>query len=144
MRAAERAFRESIRILTPLEDRAALCESQRGLAQLLVAQGRLDEAERYALAARETVGQHDNVSRGDDADGARHRLRRAGPRRRGGGAAARRGRDHRRRPTSSASSSSRSTALAGFLRERGRGDEAAQFEERLGALSVAESTARIA
>ncbi|HEY7019361.1 MAG TPA: AAA family ATPase [Gaiellaceae bacterium] len=56
---AERLFRESIRILAPLEDRATLCETQRGLAELLLAQGRIDEAERFALAARETVGPHD-------------------------------------------------------------------------------------
>jgi class 3 adenylate cyclase/tetratricopeptide (TPR) repeat protein len=56
---AERLFRESIRILAPLEDRATLCETQRSLAELLLAQGRVDEAERFALAARETVGPHD-------------------------------------------------------------------------------------
>ena len=60
---AERYFRDSIRILTPLDERAALCESQRGLAQLLASQGKVDEAERYALGARETVGQHDQSSR---------------------------------------------------------------------------------
>jgi class 3 adenylate cyclase/tetratricopeptide (TPR) repeat protein len=59
---AERLFRESIRILAPLEDRATLCESQRGLAELLLAGGRVDEAERFALAARETVGPHDLTS----------------------------------------------------------------------------------
>jgi class 3 adenylate cyclase/tetratricopeptide (TPR) repeat protein len=59
---AERLFRESIRILAPLEDRATLCESQRGLAQILVTEGRVDEAERYALAASETVGPHDITS----------------------------------------------------------------------------------
>jgi class 3 adenylate cyclase/tetratricopeptide (TPR) repeat protein len=59
---AERLFRESIRILAPLEDRATLCESQRGLAELLVAEGRVDEAERFALAARETVGPQDLTS----------------------------------------------------------------------------------
>src|SRR4029079_11243387 len=37
---AERLFRESIRILAPLEDRATLCESQRGLAELLLEDGR--------------------------------------------------------------------------------------------------------
>ena len=30
---------------------------------MLVARGKIDEAERYALEARETVGPHDNVSR---------------------------------------------------------------------------------
>src|SRR5215204_5130566 len=59
---AERLYRESIRILAPLEDRATLCESQRGLAELLLVQGRADEAERFALASRETVGPHDITS----------------------------------------------------------------------------------
>jgi len=59
---AERHFREAIRVLKPLEDRAALCEVQRGLAQLLIARGQLAEAERLALAARETVGPHDRTS----------------------------------------------------------------------------------
>ncbi|HUP33594.1 MAG TPA: AAA family ATPase [Gaiellaceae bacterium] len=61
--AAERRFRDAIRILQPLEDRGTLCESQRGLAQVLVARGKVDEAERYALEARETVGPHDTISR---------------------------------------------------------------------------------
>jgi predicted ATPase/class 3 adenylate cyclase len=59
---AERLFRESIRILAPLEDRATLCETQRSLAELLLSQGRIDEAERFALASRETVGPHDVTS----------------------------------------------------------------------------------
>ncbi|MBA2569430.1 MAG: AAA family ATPase [Actinobacteria bacterium] len=59
---AEKRFREAIRLLKPLGDRAALCESQRGLAQLLVELGRIDEAERFALEARETVGPADITS----------------------------------------------------------------------------------
>ena len=59
---AEKRFRESIRTLKPLGDRAALCESQRGLAQLLIELGRIDEAERFALEARETVGPTDVTS----------------------------------------------------------------------------------
>ena len=59
---AEKRFREAIRLLKPLGDRAALCESQRGLAQLLVELGRIDEAERLALEARETVGPKDVTS----------------------------------------------------------------------------------
>ena len=59
---SERLYRESIRILAPLEDRVTLCESQRGLAELLLLEGRVDEAERFALAARETVGPHDLTS----------------------------------------------------------------------------------
>jgi tetratricopeptide (TPR) repeat protein len=59
---AEKLFRESIRILKPIEDRATLCETQRGLAQLLVDVGRVDEAESFALASRETVGPQDITS----------------------------------------------------------------------------------
>jgi predicted ATPase/class 3 adenylate cyclase len=61
--AAERRFRDAIRILQPLEDRGTLCESQRGLAQVLVAMKKVDEAEHYALESRETVGPHDTISR---------------------------------------------------------------------------------
>ena len=61
--AADRRFRDAIRILKPLEDRGTLCESQRGLAQVLVVLRKVDEAERYALEARETVGPHDTISR---------------------------------------------------------------------------------
>jgi class 3 adenylate cyclase/tetratricopeptide (TPR) repeat protein len=57
--AAERHFREAIRVLKPLEDRGTLCESQRGLAEVLVARAKVDDAERHALEARETVGPHD-------------------------------------------------------------------------------------
>jgi predicted ATPase/class 3 adenylate cyclase len=56
---AERHFREAIRILKPLEDRGTLCEVQRSLAEVLLEQGRLDEAEMYALRAVETVGPQD-------------------------------------------------------------------------------------
>jgi tetratricopeptide (TPR) repeat protein len=60
---AEKLFRESIRVLAPMLERGTLCESQRLLAQLLLEQGRLDEAEKYALAARETVSAEDDTSR---------------------------------------------------------------------------------
>ena len=46
----------------PLGDRGYLCESQRVLAEALVHQGKLDEAERYALEAVETVGLQDALS----------------------------------------------------------------------------------
>jgi ATP/maltotriose-dependent transcriptional regulator MalT len=45
-----------------LNDRARLCEAQRSLAEVYVQLGRLDEAERYALQARESVGPDDRVS----------------------------------------------------------------------------------
>jgi tetratricopeptide (TPR) repeat protein len=58
-RLAEKLLRESIRVLKTIEDRGTLCESQRALADALAAQGKLEEAERVALEAIETVGAHD-------------------------------------------------------------------------------------
>ena len=63
----EKRFRESIRLLKPLGDRAHLCESQRGLAELLLERGRVEEAERFAYDARETVGPLDVTSRATTA-----------------------------------------------------------------------------
>ncbi len=139
---AERTFRESIRILAPLEDRATLCETQRGLAQLLVAQERVDEAERFALAARETVSPYDVTSvatttmalgivraaQGRD-DEAESLLREAYE--------ATAATDHRRNEAQALE------AFVQFLRERGRDDEAEGFEARLEEL-VSPSAARIA
>jgi tetratricopeptide (TPR) repeat protein len=59
---AEKLFRESIRILKPLEDRGTLCEVQRSLAEALLEQGKVDEAEAWALRALETVGPQDASS----------------------------------------------------------------------------------
>lgn len=60
---AEKLFRESIRLLAPMKERGTLCESQRLLAQLLLAEGRVDEAEKFALAGLETVSVEDVLSR---------------------------------------------------------------------------------
>ena len=51
-----------MKILKKLGDRAHLCEVQRTLAELRLEEGRIDEAERYALEARETVGPQDMLS----------------------------------------------------------------------------------
>ena len=59
---AEKLLRDSVRTLKGLHDRGSLCESQRELAMVLVRQGRIEEAERFALEARETVGPEDRVS----------------------------------------------------------------------------------
>ena len=126
---AERLFRESIRILAPLEDRATLCESQRGLAELLVAEGRVDEAERFALAARETVGPHDVTSIATTTMSL-------------GLVRAAQGRDDEAEallreavdtiaPTMHRSGEGEALgALARFLRDRGRDDEVAEINER--------------
>ena len=140
---AERIFRESIRTLAPLEDRATLCESQRGLAQLLAEQGKLAEAERFALQARETVGPQDLTSLATTAmalgkvraaqgrfEEAEQLLREAH--------ATIADTDLRRHQTETLE------ALAQFLRERARLDEAAEVEARREELFKApESTAPI-
>jgi class 3 adenylate cyclase/tetratricopeptide (TPR) repeat protein len=59
---AEKLLLEAVRTMKGLNDRARLCEAQRSLAELYVLLGQLDEAERYALQARESVGPDDRVS----------------------------------------------------------------------------------
>jgi class 3 adenylate cyclase/tetratricopeptide (TPR) repeat protein len=61
--AAEHALHDASRILSPLRQRGRLVEAQRQLADVMLARGRISEAERYALAARETVGGEDAWSR---------------------------------------------------------------------------------
>ncbi len=134
---AERRFRDSIRILGPLEDRATLCESQRSLAEVLVGQGKLEEAERYALDASETVGSHDVTSLATTAmtlgivravqgrdDEAEELLREA----QGSLAAT----DFREIEIETLK------ALVQFLRDRDREDDAVEFERRLLALAPVE------
>ena len=125
---AESLLRESIRVLAPLEDRAALCESQRTLAEVLLDEGRVDEAERYALEARETVGPHDVTSLATTTMAL-------------GLVRAAQGRDDEAEEllresyaTASATEFRRHhaeaiEALADFLRQRGRDDEAAEVED---------------
>ena len=59
---AEAMLREAVRTLKRVGDRGHLCEAQRFLAQTLVARGKVDEAERIALQAIETVGPEDQLS----------------------------------------------------------------------------------
>ena len=140
-RRAERFLRDAIRILKPLGDRGTLVETQRQLAEVLLDQGRIDEAERYALQARETVGPEDASSRATTR-GALGLVRAA------------QGRDEEAErllregveilePTDFRRWEQRQRRLlAQFLRERGRDDEAdavATPEE-----PAAESAARIA
>jgi class 3 adenylate cyclase/tetratricopeptide (TPR) repeat protein len=142
---AEKRFRESIRLLKPIGDRSTLCESQRGLAELLLVRGRVDEAERYALESRETVGPLDVTSRatttmalgkvraaqGQDLE-AEELLRAA---------------VEILEPTHFRQHEYETLeALSQFLRERGREDEAERLEERRAELFPAapKSAARIA
>ncbi len=59
---AEKLLRDAVRALKGVGDRGTLCEALRALAMVLVEQGNLDEAERFALEARETVGPEDRFS----------------------------------------------------------------------------------
>ena len=141
---AEKLFRDSIRLLKPLGDRATLCESQRGLAELLLKRGRVDEAERLALEARETVGLQDITSIATTTSAL-------------GQVRAAQGRDDEAEELLRAAVDQVAgtdfaeveyetlTPLAQFLRDRGREDEAAPFEDRREELfTAAKSSARIA
>ncbi|HEY7148276.1 MAG TPA: adenylate/guanylate cyclase domain-containing protein [Gaiellaceae bacterium] len=142
---AEKRFRESIRLLKPIGDRAHLCESQRGLAELLLERGRVEEAERFALDSRETVGEADATSKATTA-AALAQVRAA------------QGRDEdadelfREALATIADTDFRHIEhevlgpYAQFLRDRARDDEAVRAVDRLGELLPAaeKSSARIA
>jgi tetratricopeptide (TPR) repeat protein len=131
---AEKLLRGAERALRGLGDRGSLCEAQRALAMVLVERGQLDEAERYALQARETVGPEDRVS-GSTTKLALGLVR----------AAQARDDEAERWLTEAvdgfAMYEMRSLEhwalryLAEFLRSRGRDDEAAHYETRRAALA---------
>jgi class 3 adenylate cyclase len=138
LRRAADLLRDAIRILEQLGDRGTLVESQRLLAQVHLAEGRVDDAERLALEARDTVGACDVSSgsttlytlglvraaqgRADEAEGL---LREA---------------VGLLRPTQWLRQRIPALeALAALLREQGRDDEAAEVETELGALRPAPS-----
>ena len=139
---AEQIVREAVRVLLSLEERAKVIEAQRTLAELVLAKGHVEEAERWALSAVETVGMQDSMSRAN----VRMVL---------GLVRAAQGRDAeaelllREAIDDLAETDYRNVepeplaAYAGFLRERGRDDEATEVEERLTALLQPESAARI-
>jgi tetratricopeptide (TPR) repeat protein len=127
---AKERYHEAVKILKKLGDRAYLCEVQRSLAELLVDDGRIDEAERFALEARETVGPQDALSQITTTFSL-------------GVVRAAQGRDEEAEALF-VSALERAEAgpfrliereavdrYARFLRERGRDDEAAPFEDRL-------------
>src|SRR4029453_14329223 len=133
----EPLYRDAIKILQPLGERGHLCENQRMLAQILAERGKLDEAERVALAARETVGPEDVVSQlttamalgvvrsaqGRDEEAARLL-----------GSAV----DGLHRSAFRSSEPEALRYLIRFLRERGRTGEAVPYEARLAELDVSE------
>jgi class 3 adenylate cyclase/tetratricopeptide (TPR) repeat protein len=139
---AETLVRETVRTLLSLQERGKIVEAQRTLAEIVLSQGHVEEAERWALSAVESVGMQDMMSRsnvnmvlglvraaqGRDAE-AELLLREAVDL-----LAATDLRNSEPEPLA---------ALAGFLRDRGRGDEAAVLEERIEALLQPERAARI-
>ena len=139
---AEKLLRDSVRTLKGLHDRGSLCEAQRLLAMVLVRKGRLDEAERFALEARETVGPEDRVSLSTTKLAL-------------GVVRAAQGRDGEAEELLGESADALAAYglraperdvlyhLVEFLRERGRDDEAAPYEARYAELSPS-STAPIA
>jgi class 3 adenylate cyclase len=139
---AEKLLREAVRTLKGLKDRARLCEAQRTLAQLLAGQGRLEEAERLALEARETVGPEDRISL-STTKLALGVVRAAQGRDAEAEALMRQAVEGLERFELYAPEREALRVLAGFLRSRGREDEAAEAEERLSEL-MARSTAQIA
>ena len=60
---AEQLVREAVRQLLSLQERGKIVEAQRTLAEIVLAQGHVEEAERWALSAVETVGMQDMMSR---------------------------------------------------------------------------------
>jgi tetratricopeptide (TPR) repeat protein len=138
----EKLLRDAERTLKGLGDRGMLCEAQRSLAQLSVLQGRIEEAERFALEARETVGPEDRVSI-STTKAALGEVRAA------------QGRDHEAEALMQEAIEGLATygmfaverwalgILIDFYRSRGRGDEAAPYEARLAEFAPS-STAPIA
>jgi len=130
---AETLVREAVRALLAVEERGKIVEAQRTLAEIVLAQGHVEEAERWALSAVETVGMQDMMSRSN----VRMVL---------GLVRAAQGRDdeaelHLREAieiieqTECRNSEPEPlAALESFLRERGRETEAAELKERLDAL----------
>jgi tetratricopeptide (TPR) repeat protein len=139
---AERLLRESVRVLDGLGDRAHLCEAQRWLAQLLVRRGRLDEAERFALESRETVGPEDRLSLSTTAY-ALGVVRLAQRRDEEAEAFFAQALDGLRRYGMRSAELVTLRDLVGLMRERGREEDAAGYEERLAGLEPS-STAPIA
>jgi tetratricopeptide (TPR) repeat protein len=59
LRAAEKTFREAVRRLRTTHEQGFLVEAERGLAEVLVEKGKVDEADRLVTAAERRVGRED-------------------------------------------------------------------------------------
>jgi class 3 adenylate cyclase/tetratricopeptide (TPR) repeat protein len=137
---AERVLRKSIGILKPLGDRGTLCEAQRQLAQILVGQGKVEEAEIVALEARQTVGPNDHGSRSSTRM-ALGLVRAAQSRDEEAERLLRDAIEVLEGTELLSSSVEPLTALVDFLRERGRDSDAEPFARRLLELAPANALA---
>ncbi|MGN6430410.1 MAG: ATP-binding protein [Gaiellaceae bacterium] len=140
---SERLSRDSIRTLSPLEDRGTLCEAQRWLAEVLLANGKLDEAARYAEEALETVGSQDMSSRASTR-GTLARVRVAQGRFDDAEKLLREAVEIIDNTEYCAFGKETLADLAQLLRARGRDDEAEAFERRLEEPVAEPSAARMA
>jgi class 3 adenylate cyclase/tetratricopeptide (TPR) repeat protein len=140
---SERLSRDSIRTLSPLEDRGTLCEAQRWLAEVLLANGKLDDAARYAEEALETVGPQDMSSRASTR-GTLARVRVAQRRYEDAEKLLREAVEIIDSTEYCAFGKETLADLAQLLRARGRDDEAEAFERRLEDAAAEASAARIA
>ena len=139
---ADRIVREAVRTLLSLQERAKVIEAQRTLAELVLAKGHVEEAERWALSALETVGMRDMMSRSNVLM-VLGLVRAAQERDEEAELLLREAIDVLSETDYRNVEPEPLAALAKFLRERGRSEEAAQLEERLNALLEPENAARI-
>jgi ATP/maltotriose-dependent transcriptional regulator MalT len=116
-------------MLKPLGDRGYLCESQRILAEVLLGQGKVEEAERLALEAMQTVGPADVTSLATTRT-ALGLVRAAQGRDDEAEALLREAVERAADPTPGWIYRATVRALTRFLRARGRPDEAAEVEAR--------------
>jgi tetratricopeptide (TPR) repeat protein len=139
---AETLVRETVRTLLSLQERGKIVEAQRTLAEIVLAQGHVEEAERWALSAVESVGMQDLMSR-STVSMVLGLVRAAQGREAEAELLLREAVDLLAATDLRNSEPEPLAALAAFLRERGRDDEAAAVEDRLEALLQPESAARI-
>jgi hypothetical protein len=125
-----------------VQERGKIVEAQRTLAEIVLAQGRVEEAERWALSAVETVGMQDMMSR-SNVRMVLGLVRAAQGRELEAEMLLREALDVLATTDLRNGEPEPLAALASFLRERGRDDEAVELEERLARLLQPESAARI-
>jgi len=139
---AEQLVREAVRMLLTVQERGKIVEAQRTLAEIVLAQGRVEEAERWALSAVETVGMQDMMSR-SNVRMVLGLVRAAQGREDEAELLLREALEMLSETDFRNSEPEPLAALAGFLRDRGREDEAAELQDRLQGLLEPAHAARI-